>query len=147
MKRIFTLAAALLAAGTLTLQTAEAGGRYHHRQHIDKRLKVVSVATGAAATAGYFALNEWHWKWQDGLFPGQWGAIAATTVGCAAVAPMIGTVVVNRPLTPREGHVMIGSCIVPIIGGYLVNAAYNAHPEWEADTAPAPRYVKKRKKK
>jgi hypothetical protein len=144
MKRIFTLAAALLAAGTLTLQTAEAGGRYH-RQHLDKRLKVVSVATGAAATAGYFAMNEWRWKWQDGLFPGQWGAIAATTVGCAAVAPMIGTVVVNRPLTQREGHVMIGSCIIPIIGGYLVNAAYNAHPEWEAGAAPAPRYVKKRK--
>ena len=145
MKRIFALAAAVLAAGTLTMQTAQAGGRHH----IAKRLKVVSVATGAAATAGYFAINKLHWNWQDGVFPSQWGAIAGTTIGCAALAPMIGTVVVNRPLTQREGHVMIGSCIVPIICGYLVNAAYNAHPEWEAEAyaGPAPRYVKRHMRK
>lgn len=143
MKRFVALAAALIAATTLTLQTAEAGGR-HHRKHIDNRLKVVALATGAAATAGYFAINEWKWKWQDGIFPGQWGAIAGTTMGCAAVSPMIGTVVVKRPLTQREGHVLIGSCIVPIIGGYLVNAAYNAHPEWEGEPVRV-RHVRKRK--
>lgn len=142
MKRIVTLAAALLAAGTLTLQTAQAGSRHH----FDNRLKAVAIGTGAAATAGYFAINEWKWKWQDGIFPAQWGAIAATTIGCAAAAPMIGTVVVHRPLTQREGHVLIGSCIVPIIGGYLVNAAYDAHPEWEAQPVRT-KHWKKRKKK
>lgn len=140
MKRIFALAAALLAATTLTLQTAEAGGK----RHLDNRLKVVAVASGAAATAGYFAINEWKWKWQHGsVFPGQWGAIAGTTLGCAAVSTMVGTVVVKRPLTQREGHVLVGSCVVPIIGGYLVNAAYNANPHWEPQAA----VVKKKRKK
>ncbi|RDV05164.1 hypothetical protein [Undibacter mobilis] len=140
MKRFVALAAALIAATTLTLQSAEAGKR---RTHIDNRLKVVALGTGAAATVGYFAINEWKWKWQDGIFPGQWGAIAGTTMGCAAVSPMIGTVVVGRPLTQREGHVLIGSCIVPIIGGYLVNAAYDANPQWE----PQPAVAKKKRKK
>ena len=142
MKRFVALAAALIAATTLTLQTAEAGGR-HHRKHIDNRLKVVALGTGAAATVGYFAINDWRWKWGDNVIPGQWGAIAGTTLGCAAVSPMIGTVVVGRPLTQREGHVLIGSCIVPIIGGYLVNAAYNANPQWEAQ----PAVVRKKRKK
>ena len=140
MKRIFALAAALLAATTLTLQTAEAGGK----RHLDDRLKVVAVASGAAATVTYFAINEWKWKWQHGdVFPGQWGAIAGTTLGCAAVSTMVGTAVVKRPLTQREGHVLVGSCVVPIIGGYLVNAAYNANPHWE----PQPAVVKKKRKK
>ncbi|KQZ00224.1 hypothetical protein ASD45_04660 [Pseudolabrys sp. Root1462] len=142
MNRILTLAAALLAAGTLTLQSAQAGGRHH----VDNRLKAVAIGTGAATTAGYFAINNWHWKWQDGTFPTQLGAIVGTTLACTAISPMIGTVVVNRPLTQREGHVLIGSCIVPIIGGYLVNAAYDAHPEWEPQTAPAPRHWKKKRK-
>ncbi len=46
-----------------------------------------------------------------------------TTIGCMAVAPIVGTVVLNRPLTLREGQVLAGSCVVPIIGGWLVNAA------------------------
>lgn len=140
MKRFVALAAALIAATTLTLQTAEAGGK---RKHFDDRLKVVAVATGAAATATYFAVNEWKWKWQHGSVFSQWGTIAGTTLGCAAVSTMVGTVVVKRPLTQREGHVMIGSCVVPIIGGYLVNAAYDANPQWE----PQPAVVKKKRKK
>jgi len=139
MNRIVALAAALIAATTLTVQTAEAGGK----RHLDNRLKVVAVGTGAAATATYFAVNEWKWKWQHGSVFSQWGTIAGTTLGCAAVSTMVGTVVVNRPLTQREGHVMIGSCVVPIIGGYLVNAAYDAHPEWEG----TPVAVKKKRKK
>jgi len=138
MKRIVALAAALIAATTLTVQTAEAGGK----RHLDNRLKVVAVGTGAAATATYFAVNEWKWKWQHNSVFSQWGTIAGTTLGCAAVSTMVGTVVVKRPLTQREGHVMIGSCIVPIIGGYLVNAAYEANPQWE----PQPAVAKKKKK-
>lgn len=139
MKRIVALAAALIAVVTLTMQTAEAGGR-HHR--VDPRLKAVAIGTGAAATVGYFAINDWRWKWGDNVIPGQWGAIAGTTLGCAAVSTMIGTVVVKRPLTQREGHVLVGSCVVPIIGGWLVNAAYNANPQWEPQPAVA---VKKKR--
>lgn len=144
MKRSLALAAAVIAAFTLTMQTADAGGR----RHIDKRLKVVALGTGAASTAAYFAINNWNWNgwsYKDGITrAGAWGI---TTLGCAAISPMIGTLVVNRPLTQREGHVLIGACVVPLIGGYLVNSAYNAHPEWEAGQAPVRKHHRKKKMK
>jgi len=143
MKRSLALAAAVIAAFTLTMQTADAGGR----RHIDNRLKVVALGAGAASTAAYFGINNWKWNswsYKDGITrAGAWGI---TTLACAAVSPMVGTLVVQRPLTQREGHVLIGSCVVPIVGGYLVNAAYNAHPEWEAAPAPVRKARKKKMK-
>ena len=141
MKRNFALAAAVIAAFALTMQTADAGGR----RHVDKRIKAVAIGAGIASTAAYFALNDWKWKWQDGRYFTQLGAYAATTMGCAAISPMVATVVVNRPLTMREGHVLVGSCVIPIVGGYLVNAAYNNNPQWEPSAAPVK--MKKSKKK
>jgi len=140
MKRSLALAAAVIAAFTLTMQNADAGGR----RHIDKRIKVVAIGAGIASTAAYFALNDWKWSWQDGRYFTQLGAYTVTTMGCAAISPMVATVVVNRPLTMREGHVLIGSCVVPLVGGWLVNAAYNAHPEWEAGEAPVRRHHRRR---
>jgi hypothetical protein len=128
MKRSFAIAAAVLAAVAFSVQSADAGGR----RHGDKRIAVVAIGTGLAATATFLAINDWRWKDWDARTISSAGAWALTTVGCAAVAPMVATVVVNRPLTQREGHVLAGSCVVPIIGGWLVNKAYRAHPEWEA---------------
>ncbi len=128
MKRSLVLAAALIAAFSLTVQSADARGR----RHIAKEVKVAAIVTGAAATVTYFAINDWKWRWQNnssGLT--SLAAYGATTLGCAAVAPMVATVLVKRPLTMREGHVLVGSCVLPIVGGWLVNEAYNAHPEWE----------------
>jgi hypothetical protein len=51
--------------------------------------------------------------------------LVGTTIGCAATAPMVATVALNRPLKYREAHILIGSCVIPIIGGWLVNEAYN----------------------
>jgi hypothetical protein len=45
-------------------------------------------------------------------------------------------------MTQREVWVMTGSCVVPIVGGLLMNAVFDAHPEWEA----APVKVKHRKR-
>jgi hypothetical protein len=40
------------------------------------------------------------------------------------------------------------SRVVPIIGGWLVNAAYDAHPEWEAaDHPPTKKHHHKMKAK
>jgi len=138
MVRKIAAVAAVLAAFAFSSQTADAGSR--HR--LDKRIKVTAVAVGAASTAAYFAINDWKWDWNSGAIP-SWGAIAITTVGCAAVSPMVATLLVKRPLTMREGHVLVGSCVVPIVGGLLVNAAYNAHPGWE----PAPVVVKTKRVK
>ncbi|MDO9412252.1 MAG: hypothetical protein Q7T81_06725 [Pseudolabrys sp.] len=137
MKRHLALAAALIAAFAFTMPTAEAGGR-HHRGHISKEIKTAAIVTGAAATVAYFAINDWRWRWDNGSGLTSLGAYAATTLGCAAVSPMVATALVKRPLTMREGHVLVGSCVLPIIGGWLVNEAYNNNPQWEGGVAPAP---------
>ena len=131
MKRTLAILAAVIAACAFTAQSANAGGRHHHHHHIGK-LTAVSIGVGAASTVGYFAINHWQtngWNGTGGISQGAaWGI---TTIGCMAVSPMVATVVLNRELTMREGHVLAASCVLPIIGGWLVNAAYDAHPEWD----------------
>ena len=129
--------AAACAALVFSCQDVQAGYR-----HSDRRLTTVSIGVGAAATAGYFAINRWKWNWNNPSGLTKAAALGFTAFGCAAVAPMLATVVLKRPLTQREGHVMIASCIIPFIGGWLVNKAYEAHPEW--DPAYRPAHAKKR---
>ncbi|MGH6664950.1 MAG: hypothetical protein ACREB2_08610 [Pseudolabrys sp.] len=131
MKHRLAILAAAVAALAFTAQSANAGGRHHHLLHVSK-LTAVSIGVGAASTAGYFAINNWKWNgWDNSSGITRAGAWGMTTIGCMAVAPIVGTVVLDRPLTMREAHVLGASCLVPIIGGWLVNAAYDAHPEWE----------------
>jgi hypothetical protein len=130
MKPKFAIVIAVVFAFAFAAPSANAGGRHHHHHHIGK-LTAVSIGVGAAATASYFAINNWHWAWQGNAGISQLGAIGVTTMGCLIAAPMVGTLVMNRPLTMREVHVMAGSCVLPILGGILVNAAYDAHPEWD----------------
>ena len=134
MFRTLAAAFAVLAAFALTTQTADAGSR----RHVDKRVVATGVVVGAAATATYFAINDWRWKWDASNTLSSGAAYGLTTVGCLALSPMVATVVVRRELTMREGHVLAGSCVLPIIGGLLVNAAYDANPHWE----PKPKMVK-----
>jgi hypothetical protein len=147
MKRTFALAAAVIAALAFFVQAADAKSR----RHVDKRVTAVALGTGAASTAAFFAINKWKWNdWNNASGLSRWGAWGVTTVGCAAVSPMIATVVLDRPLTNREAHVLIGSCVVPIVGGWLVNEAYNANPAWEPDAKPRhgkKKYARKNKKK
>ena len=141
MKRSLALAAAVIAAFTLTMQTADAGGR----RHVDKRITAVAIGAGVASTAAYFSINHWRWNgWDNSYGLTRLGAWGATTLGCAAIAPMVATVVVNRPLTQREGHVLIGSCVVPLVGGWLVNEAYNNNPSWEPGAAPVRKHHRKK---
>jgi hypothetical protein len=132
---IFTAAAVALA---LICQGAQA-----EQRHVDKRIAAVSLGVGVASSAAFFSINHWHWKnWNVGGLSraGAWGI---TTVGCAAISPMVATAVLKRPLTQREAGILLGSCVVPIIGGWLVNAAYEAHPDWDpAYKPPRPRRMK-----
>jgi hypothetical protein len=41
----------------------------------------------------------------------------------------------------------MGSCVVPIVGGWPVNEAYEAHPEWEPAGAPTAKKPHGKKKK
>jgi hypothetical protein len=146
MNRKFAIAAAVIAAFAFASQSAQAGGRHH--RHVDKRITAVAIGTGIASTAAFFAINDWTWNgWDNGSGLTRLGAWGATTMGCAAISPMIATVVVKRPLTNREAHVLIGSCVVPIVGGWLVNQAYNHHPEWEPGYVPHKAWRHHKKKK
>jgi multidrug transporter EmrE-like cation transporter len=62
-------------------------------------------------------------------------AYGVTSYACAVVYPFIGTVWLNRPLTPREAYVGMANCVVPVIGGWLVDAAL-PHDAW-TDGTPA----------
>jgi hypothetical protein len=140
MRRL-AIFAAIVAAFAFASQSADA-----HSHHINKKLKVVAIGVGAASTATYFAINDWKWNgWSNSSGLTRLGAWGATTLGCAAVSPIVGTIVLQRALTMREAHVLVGSCVVPIVGGLLVNAVWEAHPEWEP-AAPGAKKMRHKKK-
>ena len=144
MHKRLAILAAVLAAFVFSCQGADAKARKHP---IDNRIRAVAIGVGAASTAAYFAINDWKWNWHNSSGISQWGAWGITTVGCMAVSPMVATVVLDRPLTQREAHILIGSCVIPLIGGWLVNEAYDAHPEWDpADKPDVKKHHRKKKK-
>jgi hypothetical protein len=75
----------------------------------------------------------------DGVYITAWGV---TSFGCAVVFPMVATVVLNRPLTPREAYVGMADCVVPFIGGWLADAAL-PHDAW-TDGGPPPKVARRR---
>jgi hypothetical protein len=124
MVRKLAVLVAALATIALTLQAADA----RTRKPVDRRLDAAGTAAGAPFTA------LWFW----GYAPD--GAVATIgTIGCAAASPIVATAVLKRPLTYREAHILIGSCVIPIIGGWLVNEAYNEGWLWAPDEKRARR--------
>ena len=142
MRKYLSIFVVALAALALLCQTADARTKVRVYKKVDDRVTAVAIGAGIASTAAFFAINNWSWNnWNNSSGITRAGAWGLTTLGCAVVSPIVATVVVNRPLTMREGHVLVGSCVVPIIGGWLVNAAFDANPQWE------PRVKRSRKKK
>jgi hypothetical protein len=62
-------------------------------------------------------------------------AYGVTAFGCAVAYPFVGTFLLNRPLTPREMYDGVGDCVVPFIGGMIVDAML-PHDAW-TDGTPA----------
>ncbi len=119
--------AALVAASVaiaLTLQAADA----RTRKPVDRRIDAVGNAVGLPFTALLF------WGHAPSGAPATIG-----TIGCAAASPIVATAVLKRPLTYREAHILIGSCVIPFVGGWLVNEAYNKGWLWAPDENPARR--------
>ena len=94
----------------------------------DPRLAGSNFWVGAGATGAYFALRDghrgyWHnggWKSGHGIHSAS-GAFIATSAACAAVSPIVGTIVTQRELTQREVFVSTANCFVPILGGWAMN--------------------------
>ena len=130
MQKLVGFSTVVIMALALLCQSADAGSR-RHRHHSDPRLTASSIGVGVGMTAAYFALRDWRWGDSPNAKVSSGGAMAITTFGCMALSPIVGTMVINRPLTMREAHVMIADCVVPFLGGWIVNAAFDDHPEWE----------------
>lgn len=141
-RKIAVFVAALAAFAFLMGPSAQAGSRHKADAGSPSLLDALNpfagpVATagtvaGAGATAGYFAINHWKWHW-DSAAAGisQAGAMVGTTFGCMAVSPMIATVLAKRELTFREADKLAVGCVIPIVGPMIVDALYDAHPDWE----------------
>lgn len=102
----------------------------------DPRLAIGGIGIGVGTTVASYYMTKKHGT--PPHRPVSVGfAYAATTYACAVATPFVGTFLLNRPLTPREMYVGVGDCIIPFIGGYLVDK-YLPHDAW-TDGTPPPR--------
>lgn len=147
MNRKIAVFAAALAAFTFVGPSAHAGedNLFDILNPFGTPVKTAGTIAGAGTTAAYFAINDWKWKW-DAASAGisSAGAMTLTTVGCAAIAPMIATVLLERPLTYREAGKLTVGCVIPIIGPMIVDKLYDDNPEWEKVHPVKTRYAKQR---
>lgn len=147
MNQKFVLFAAAVAAFALLGQNAQAQPNKleHSLNPFAGPINTAGTLAGAASTAIYFGINNWKWKWDKNVAHiSDVGAITITTIGCMAAAPMIATALADRPLTYREAGELVVGCAIPIIGPLIVDALYDAHPEWEHVHPVQVRYEPKR---
>ena len=91
----------------------------------DPRLAASNFWVGAGATGAYFGLYDRH---RVGVHTGTHTrafAYGATAIGCAALSPIVGTLIVNRPLTTREVFISTANCALPFVGGWVMNAWFD----------------------
>ena len=132
MTRLFALALSLLVALPLGTQSATAfEGIFSRHPKIDRRVATTATGAGVVSTVTYWSLLDWKWSGHSSSY--QWGVWGGVTAGCIALSPMIAAAMVpERHLTTREVLVLQGGCLIPVVGGWLVNAMFDANPHWEA---------------
>lgn len=142
MRRV-ALLVSFLAALVVTGQPARADDIFLFRHpKVDPRVSDVSLGAGIVSTLAFWTVLDWRWHGHSQAT--RWGVWGATTAGCMVLSPIIAAAVVReRELTSREVAVMEGSCLLPIVGGLLVNAIYDANPQWEAPPASPARVARK----
>jgi hypothetical protein len=92
----------------------------------DPKLAASNFWVGAGATGAYFAIKDSSVATNArGGISNSGFAYGATAIGCAALSPIVGTLVVNRPLTTREVFVSTGNCALPFVGGWVMNAWFD----------------------
>jgi hypothetical protein len=134
MKRQFCILAALIALIGLQSQSARAQSDTNWNwifTQKDIRLTITSTAVGLGATAAYLGLRHE----PNAVRPPPGAAYALTTVWCASAFPIVGTLWVQRPLTTREVYIGIANCAVPVVGGWIVDAAFRGQPWYEGVAA------------
>jgi hypothetical protein len=129
MKRNLWLAAALILAVGLPSGSARADDLWHFlfgRQ--DPRLTATGIVVGTAGTYGAYALAHKHGVPATRV-ASPTIAVAVTTYGCAVVYPIAATIVMQRALTPREAYMGMADCVIPFVGGWIVDQTL-PHTAW-----------------
>jgi len=137
-KTLLGLALAITAFGGLVAQSGKANAFLLTNR--SPNVLAGQIIAGGSMTAVYFTQICHHNFHHCANFTSakalKWYGI--TTVGCMALSPIIGGLLVSanerRELRSSEAMGMLADCVVPIIGGWIVQAAYDAHPEWNAGT-------------
>lgn len=133
VKRMLCLAVALGALLALYPRPAAADGLFGLFRG-DPTVTAAGIAVGAGSIGAYYAIKPKHHVHRAHGFTST-GALAITTVGCMAVAPIVGAAWVDmtqhRELTSREAIGLVADCVVPVLGSMFWNAQFDAHPEWE----------------
>jgi hypothetical protein len=110
----------------------------------DPRLFVSGTVIGLGASAGYYALRQKHGPSainpQFTRMATPLAAFGLTTIGCAAAFPIVGTLWLNRPLTTREVYTGIAGCVVPVIGPWVMDAAFHGQAWYEPPAVPPRRH-------
>ncbi len=146
MTRLFALALSLLVAVPLGTQSAAAfEGIFTRHPKIDRRVATTATVSGVGSTVAYWSLLDWKWSGHSSSY--RWGVWGGVTAGCMALSPMLAAAMVpERHLTTREVFVLQGGCLIPVVGGWLVNAMFDANPHWEAHERPVQVSAKSKKR-
>jgi hypothetical protein len=142
MKRFILAALALMLAMGLQPQSARAASPAPDCNNMslmnwlthgqDCRLFFGGVGIGIGTTViSYYATKKHGTPAHRPMSVG--AAYGVTTFGCAVAYPFVGTFLLNRPLTPREMYIGVAECVVPFVGGWLVDT-YLPHDAWTDGT-------------
>jgi hypothetical protein len=108
-QRKISVAVAAFAALALMVSGADAA----KRKQTDPAIQGTAFWVGAATTGAGFAF--------DNLAAGA----GVSGAGCVFVSPLVAMAVTKRRLTNREANYMFASCIIPVVGGWLMNVVYD----------------------
>jgi hypothetical protein len=138
MKKHLAALAMLAAAFSFVLPTSKANAFLLNDR--SPNVQAAEIIVGLSMSGAYFALTCNHGFNHCARFTShqalKWYGL--TTVGCLALSPMVGAALVgmneHRELKSSEVFMMMADCVVPIIGGWVAKAAFDAHPEWDRGT-------------
>ena len=135
-KMLLGLALTALASFGLLAQTNKADAFFLNQR--SPNAQAGQIIAGLGMTGAYFALTCHHGHCAHFTSATSLKWFGLTTVGCFALSPIIagGLVSMNehRELRSSEVFMMTADCVVPILGGLIMKAAFDAHPEWDAGT-------------
>lgn len=137
MKKTFL---ALVAAATIGLFAQVGSAKAFLLNDRSPNVTAGQIIVGVGMMGAYWSLACHHHggncRPYSNNFSAKWYGL--TTVGCFALTPIVGGALVSlnerRELRSSEVFMMLGDCVLPVIGGWIAKAAFDANPQWDAGT-------------